>query len=326
MWYRIGRGPTRDYYYANVDLIRASQISMAASFALFMAGLAAPGLSDLVHGELMTMGLLSFYLSVMYLQHPAFTNSMPKRPLSYVLLALFALGAAGRLAHVPFSWAPFSALYIALYIPGLRGRNAPPNILTMAGLAALAFAGSPWQLAMSFPAASAMSLMLRVDSAKRKFSVGVATAVAFAAVYLASIFSPLPRPAATALAFAAFLAVVRGVYISREPYAWGTAVGRLLPLLSPAGLPGPPRRPLPLHGNSGDNVQPVHTLVRPVGVPKAGAEWRSHLQLVPIAASALRLTGVGPLVGISAVLLMAGGAYAAYAVLRERAFPLGPPP
>jgi hypothetical protein len=71
MWYRIGRGPTRDYYYANVDLIRASQISMAASFALFMAGLAAPGLSDLVHGELMTMGLLSFYLSVMYLQHPA---------------------------------------------------------------------------------------------------------------------------------------------------------------------------------------------------------------------------------------------------------------
>jgi len=57
-------------------------------------------------------------------------------------------------------------------------------------------------------------------------------------------------------------------------------------------------------------------------VPK----WRSHLQLVPIAASALRLTGVGPLVGISAVLLMAGGAYAAYAVLRERAFPLGPPP
>jgi len=326
MWYRIGRGPTRDYYYANVDLIRASQISMAASFALFMAGLAAPGLSDLVHGELMTMGLLSFYLSVMYLQHPAFTNSMPKRPLSYVLLALFALGAAGRLAHMPFSWAPFSALYIALYIPGLRGRNAPPNILTMAGLAALAFAGSPWQLAMSFPAASAMSLMLRVDSAKRKFSVGVATAVAFAAVYLASIFSPLPRPAAKALAFAAFLAVVRGVYISREPYAWGTAVGRLLPLLSPLGFLGLPADHFLYMGIA----VIMFSLCIPWFVPsvflRQVPKWRSHLPLVPIAASALRLTGVGPLVGISAVLLMAGGAYAAYAVLRERAFPLGPPP
>ncbi|MGC9117650.1 MAG: hypothetical protein ACP5I3_01520 [Thermoproteus sp.] len=326
MWYRIGRGPAREYFYANIDLVRTSQIALALSFALFMAGLAAPRLSVELHGDFMVWGLLAFYLSVMYLQHPAFTNTMPKRPLSYVLLALFAAGLVGGYARVPFSWAPFSALYIALYAPGFKGRNAPPNLITVAGLAALALARSPWQIVMSFPAASAMSLMLRVDSAKRKIYVGLPAAAAFAAVYLALVFSPAPQPISTALVFAAFLALVRGFHISREPYSWGTAVGRLLPLLSPLGFLGLPARHFLYMGISVIMFSLCIPWFLPSVFLRQVPRWPQYLPLIPITASALRLTGYGPLVGASAAVLMAGGVYAALAILRERTFPLGPAP
>lgn len=323
MWYRIGKGPQREYFLANLDLIRTSQIALALSFAFFMAGLVAPRFSIALHGELMTLGLASFYLSVMYLQHPAFTNAMPKRPLSYVLLALFLLGAAGWLLRLPLAWAPFSALYIALYIPGFKGKNAPPNLVTVAGLVALVFAESPWSVVMSFPAASAMSLMMRVDSAKRRLGIGITPTAAFAAAYLALVLSPLPQPISTALAFAAFIALVRGFYLAKEPYAWGTAVGRALPLLAPLG-------PSANHFLYMGISVIMFSLCIPWFLPsvflRKVPRWPELLPLLPITASALRLTGYPPLVAASAILLMGGGVYVAVAILREKAFPFGPPP
>ncbi|MEL9991537.1 MAG: hypothetical protein QXP98_06875 [Thermoproteus sp.] len=326
MWYRIGRGPPREYFYANLDLIRVSQISLALSFLFFMAGLAAPRFSIRVHADFMTWGLLAFYLSVMYLQHPAFTNTMPKRPLSYVLLALFLLGLAGGYVGLPLAWAPFSILYIALYTPGFAGRNAPPNVLVVAGLVALILARSPWQVVASFPAASAMSLMMRVDSARRRLNITLAQSAVFAAIYLALLLSPLPAPAIIALIFAAFLALVRGLYIAKEPYAWGTAVGRTLPILAPLGLLGLPATHFLYMGIA----VVMFSLCVPWFLPsvflRQVPKWPAYLPLIPIAAGALRLTGYAPLVGASAVLLMAGGIYVAAKILKERAFPFGPPP
>lgn len=326
MWYRIGKGPQREYYLANLDLIRVSQIALALSFAFFMAGLAAPHFSTSLHGDLMTLGLLSFYLSVMYLQHPAFTNAMPRRPLSYILLALFALGAAGWLLRAPLAWAPFSALYIALYIPGFKGRNAPPNLITAAGLAALALAASPWRIVMAFPAASAMSLMMRVDSAKRRLRIGIAPTAAFVAAYLVLVCSPLPAPISTALIFTSFIALTRGFYLAKEPYAWGTAVGRSLPLLAPLGFLGLSADHFLYMGIS----VIMFSLCIPWFVPsvflRQVPRWPNLLPLLPITASALRLTNYPPLVAASALLLIGGGVYVAAAILRERAFPFGPPP
>ncbi|MEZ0248487.1 MAG: hypothetical protein ABWJ97_04375 [Thermoproteus sp.] len=326
MWYRIGRGPPRGYFYANLDLIRVSQASLVLSFLFFTAGLLAPRFSIRLHADLMTWGLLSFYFSVMYLQHPAFTNTMPKRPLSYVLLALFLLGLAGDYAGLPLVWAPFAMLYIALYTPGFAGRNAPPNALVVAGLAALVFAKSPWQVAASFPAASAMSLILRVDSAKRRLNVTLAQSAVFAAAYLAFLFSPLPAPISISLIFAAFLALVRGLYLAREPYAWGTAVGRTLPLLAPLGLLGLPAAHFLYMGIAVIMFSLCVPWFLPSVFLRQVPKWPNYLPLIPIAASALRLTGYGPSVAAAAVLLLAGGIYVAARILKERAFPFGQPP
>ena len=326
MWYRIGRGPPREYFYANLDLVRVSQIALVFSFVFFIAGLAAPRFSILLHGDLMVLGLLSFYLSVMYLQHPAFTNTMPKRPLSYVLLILFLLGAVSWYIHIPFAWAPFSALYIALYTPGFKGRNAPPNLIVVAGLAALALAGSPWRIVMSFPAASAMSLMLRVDSAKRRLNIGLAPTAAFVAVYLALLFAPIPRPISIALIFAAFLALVKGFYLSKEPYAWGTAIGRSLPLLAPLGFLGLPADHFLYMGIAVIMFSLCVPWFLPSVFLRQVPRWPSYLPLLPIVASALRLTGYPPLVAASALLLIGGGIYVAAMIIKEKAFPFGPPP
>lgn len=326
LWYRIGRGPPREYFYSNVDLLRVSQISLALSLLLFAAGLAAPPLSAKVHGFLMVAGLLSFYFSVMYLQHPAFTNTMPRRPLSYILLALFLYGLLASYLGAPLPWAPFSALYILLYLPGLRGANAPPNVLTMAGLAALAVASEPWRMVLSFPAASALSLIMRVDSAKRHLRPSLSEALAFSALYLALFFIPVPPPAAIAAIFGGFLLLVRGAYVSSEPYSWGTTIGRVLPILAPLGYLGLPTYHFLYMGIAVIMFSLCIPWFTPSVFLRAVPQWPRYLPLVPAVAALLRLTGYGPLVALSSVVLLAGAVYVSVKVLRERKFPLGQPP
>lgn len=319
MWYRIGKAPDRQYFLANLALVRISQIFAAASFALFAAGLA-----WMAHADSMILGLLSFYFSVMYLQHPAFTNTMPKQWISYILAASFAAGAAGYIAGAPYPWLPFSAIYIVLYSPGFKGQNAPPNLVTVAGLAALAFAGEPWRIALSFPAAAALSFIMRVDHAKKRKKMSLPKAASFAAAYLALAASPLPPSLVISLTFAAFLAL-NGVYLSREPYSWGTLAGRLLPLFSLLGPYVPVFHTLYL----GIAVI-MFSLCIPLFIPsvflRRVPRWPRHMPALAIAAAALRLSRQPELLVAAALLFLALGAYVAVKVLKEPSFSLGPPP
>ncbi|MFB6491225.1 MAG: hypothetical protein TU35_008350 [Thermoproteus sp. AZ2] len=325
LWYPIGKSPPRRYFIANIALINVSKAFMVASFALFLSGLASVGYNVGLHVDLMTLGLLSFYFSVMYLQHPAFTNTMPKPAVSYALAAAFILGALGYAFKTPFLWLPFSALYIAIYAPGFRGQNALPNALVVAGLIALALAAEPWRLALSFPAASALSLIMRVDNSKRRKRIETWRALAFSAIYLALYFSPIQPAIAIAAIFAAFLAL-NGVYVSREPYSWGTIIGRALPLLSPLGLLGAPTFHFLYLGISVIMFSLCVPWFNPSVFLRRVPSWPPYLPGIAAAAAALRLVDLRPLLPLSALIYIGLGIYVAVKILREPSFPLGKPP
>lgn len=325
LWYPIGRSPPRQYFIANIALINVSKAFMVASFALFLSGLALVGYSVRLHVYLMTLGLLSFYFSIMYLQHPAFTNTMPKLAVSYALAAAFVLGAFGYVFKMPYLWLPFSALYIALYVPGFKGQNAPPNALVAAGLIALALATEPWRLALSFPAASALSLIMRVDHSKKRRRMELWRALAFSAIYLALYLSPIQPAVAIAAIFAAFLAL-NGVYVAKEPYSWGTIIGRALPLLSPLGLLGAPTFHFLYLGISVIMFSLCVPWFNPSVFLRRVPDWPPYLPGIAAAAAALRLADLRPLMPLSALTYIGLGVYVAVKILREPSFPLGKPP
>ncbi|MEM1571746.1 MAG: hypothetical protein QXS00_03395 [Pyrobaculum sp.] len=201
LWLEVGKSQPRLFFYATVDVIRASRIALYLSAALLAAGtaLAVYGRYDL-HPHLMALGLLSFYYSVMYIQLPGFINAAPARPVTWALLALFAVAIAATPYVGYVAFAGFSALYAVLYLKGVWGRAAYyPNWVAAAGLVALPLSSSHIEAVYSFPLASVYALMYRIDSsrAKRRFTAAkagalvVGYAVAFAATKAGYLWSPI---------------------------------------------------------------------------------------------------------------------------------------
>ncbi|AFA39846.1 hypothetical protein Pogu_1819 [Pyrobaculum oguniense TE7] len=201
LWLEVGKSQPRLFFYATVDVIRASRIALYLSAALLAAGtaLAVYGRYDL-HPHLMALGLLSFYYSVMYIQLPGFINAAPAKPVTWALLALFVAAVAATPYVGYAAFAGFSALYAVLYLKGVWGRAAYyPNWVAVAGLLALPLASSHIEAMYSFPLASVYALMYRIDSsrAKRRFTaakagaLAVGYAVAFAAAKAGYLWSPI---------------------------------------------------------------------------------------------------------------------------------------
>jgi len=96
--------------------VRASQVILIASLALLITG---PILSQftITHGRVMVSGLVLFYLSVMYSQHPGFTRFMPSRPASVAIAALSISWALTYILNLgSFIWKALLIAWVILYI------------------------------------------------------------------------------------------------------------------------------------------------------------------------------------------------------------------
>ncbi|MFP3208016.1 MAG: hypothetical protein RXQ73_04985, partial [Caldivirga sp.] len=155
--------------------VRVSQVILIASLALLITG---PILSPftITHGRVMVSGLVLFYLSVMYSQHPGFTRFMPSRLVS---LAIAALSISWALTYVlnlgSFIWKALLIAWVVLYIMVFVERGMGripllyPNAFTVIGLASMltaVFTNNPLSL-VGFPLASLTSLMRRVEDRRK---------------------------------------------------------------------------------------------------------------------------------------------------------------
>ena len=156
--------------------VGSSQVILIASLALFTAGPILSYFNYLIHGRFMVGGLVLFYLSVMYSQHPGFARFMPRISVSISLTVLSIIWAILFILEV-WVWriilALWACLMLALFLESGIG-SIPlfyPNTFTVVGLISLIEAsatGSLWPL-LGFPLASLTSLMRRVEG-RRRFS------------------------------------------------------------------------------------------------------------------------------------------------------------
>ena len=196
-WLPVGRSEPLAFYKAVVDVVWASRLALFLS-AFFLAGgalLAAVG-QVAWHMSLMASGLLAFYFAVMYIQLPGFINAAPARWATWLLTALFLFGTAASQFYGYAAYAPFSAVYIALYARGLGKKPTfYPNLVTIPGLALLPLSPTPLMAALSFPLASVYTLLYRIDvsRAKARFRLGAAAALAllYALAWAASLWGHL---------------------------------------------------------------------------------------------------------------------------------------
>lgn len=154
--------------------VRSSQAILLASLALLVVGPIFSIRFTAVHGRMMISGLVLFYLSVMYSQHPGFTRFMPSR---WVSLGIALLSISWALTYVLDQWVwrillvAWVILYILVFIRSGLGRIPLfyPNIFTTIGLVSalvVLVTNNPFSL-LGFPLSSLTSLMRRVEDRRR---------------------------------------------------------------------------------------------------------------------------------------------------------------
>ncbi|AAL65053.1 hypothetical protein [Pyrobaculum aerophilum] len=314
MWLRIGHSEPRRFYNAVIWVIRASQLALYLSAVLFATGVLAASFGLITwHLQLMTSALVSFYFSVMYLQLPGFINAAPSVKATLLVTSAFLISAAQIL---PYPLLPLALVYIVLHLKALRGApNYYPNWITVSGALTAAVAATPYEIIASFPLASVLTLMYRIDSSRgrKKFTVWGAGSIAaahgagflliklgyFWGVALPLVVTSLAAPPKVRDVYGA------GVVLGRVAMALGWLHHHFLymgfavvmaVLCVPYFLPSVVYR----------------------RVPKFS--WENLA--IALAAAALRLAGYIEIAAISVLALIA---YVAYKILREEKVPLKPP-
>ncbi|AFA39354.1 hypothetical protein Pogu_1327 [Pyrobaculum oguniense TE7] len=184
VWHVIGKSEPLAFYKATVDLVKSTQMALFMSAFFFLAGVAVP---SNIHGYLMTLGLLSFYHAVMYVQLPGFINAMPHRAATWGLSTSFIVGAVGFFAVGYAAFLPYAVLHAFIYYRGLRG--APtyyPNWVTVTGLLLLPLSANHLEAIFSFPLASVYSLLYRIDSSRARRKFTARNAAVLTALYAAA--------------------------------------------------------------------------------------------------------------------------------------------
>ena len=264
------------------------------------------------HMRLMPLGLVAFYFAVMYAQIPGFTGRMPSRSLTAANVATLVLGSALWILKVPYAFAPHAAAQALAWLPGIGVTPLrTPNALVMAGLAALAAADEPIEL-VAYPAASALSLIARIDSSTRGRPVSRAVVAPVAAV--AAV--PILHEYAYAVAAALSLATTWPNPAKRPVYAAASLIGRTLILIAP----------LHSHAAYMGIAVVMSGLCVPWLVPgillRESPGSRGELVALAIVSSALRLMNH---LALSAATVAVVVAYAAWLLLSRRAYRLEPP-
>ncbi|WP_291999315.1 hypothetical protein [Caldivirga sp.] len=154
--------------------VRVSQAILIVSLILLTIGPALSVNLTEIHGRVMVSGLVLFYLSVMYSQHPGFTRLMPSRSVS---LIMGILAVSWSLTYVLNQWVwrillvAWVVLYVLIFIERGIGKIPLfyPNIFTVIGLISsltVIVTNNPLSL-IGFPLSSLTSLMRRVEDRRR---------------------------------------------------------------------------------------------------------------------------------------------------------------
>ncbi|WP_069807067.1 hypothetical protein [Vulcanisaeta thermophila] len=155
--------------------IRASQSLLVVSIALLIIGPLMLIFYPQLHGNFMLVGIVLFYIGIIYSQHPGFMRVMPSPPTSIVIAFLSLAWAVAYLMGLNYS-VVIALVLVAFYLTLILIKGGIglkplywPNTFFISGLISFAVATllhSTYGL-ISLPVASIVELMRRVEGRHR---------------------------------------------------------------------------------------------------------------------------------------------------------------